>query len=116
MQRHGLLILDKGVYPSTPLVNSTEIAEGIGQLDIHLGQRLLYVLDGPSRLFHVPGTQAPDGSHAFHLFGQMERVAQKPVSVELTTGAEMTVSLVQDKLTMPSRSWPSHWHSCTSLL
>ena len=61
---------------------SVDVADHIGQLNVHFRQRFLHVLYRPSRFLDVPISQAPDRAHAFHLLRQPEGVAQQPVGVQ----------------------------------
>src|SRR5271165_244328 len=73
---------------------TTDVADHVGQLDIHLRQRLLQVLDTHPRCRHQILSLPQITAQHTNLFGWPECLVQKPKVC----------------------SFCSHWHSCTSVL
>ncbi len=76
------LALENGGDDRLP-ADSADIADHVGQLNVHFGQRLLHVLHLSSGLLDVPVPQSPDRAHVFHVLLQPERIAHQSVSVQL---------------------------------
>jgi len=58
-----------------------DIADHVGQLHVHLRERLLHTLNAPRRIADMLFALPPVGPHHQDLFGRAKRVLQQPIDV-----------------------------------
>ena len=63
--------------------HSAHVSEHIGQLDIHLRQRLLHPLNVPPGRLHQIIALPPVRSHLANFLRRPERIAQQPIGMQL---------------------------------
>jgi hypothetical protein len=101
--RRIALPVQDGAYDRLP-GNPAEVADGIVQLDVHLGQRLLHLLHRAPRLLDLLIPQAPHGAHAADFFPRQKATAQQTIGVQLQQPlALLYVTLASRQILRPPR-------------